>query len=159
MTGAFSDANRTGAPISVMGSGGIEHQVQDNLSGRATYDLTPAITAAYTFGLFYNDDDSTVNSYLRDPAGQAVYAGAVNIGGRAYTVANSAFSSNLYSLQELELAQGLSLASHTDGVFDSASLGSPRVVRSSSASVVASCFSKSSCNLTHLARVFSVIAA
>ena len=118
VTGAFSDANRTGAPISVMGSGGIEHQVQDNLSGRATYDLTPAITAAYTFGLFYNDDDSTVNSYLRDPAGQAVYAGAVNIGGRAYTVANSAFSSNVYSLQELELAQGLSLASHTDGVFD-----------------------------------------
>ncbi|MDB5427543.1 MAG: tonB dependent receptor family protein, partial [Phenylobacterium sp.] len=118
VTGAFSDANRTSAPISVLGSAGIEHQVQDNLSGRATYDLTPRVTAAYTFGLFYNDDDSTVNSYLRNAAGQAVYAGPVNIGGRAYSVANSAFSSSVYNLEELELAQGLSLASHTDGVFD-----------------------------------------
>jgi iron complex outermembrane receptor protein len=116
--GAFSDASRNGAPISVLGSGGIEHQVQDNLSGRVTYDLTPGVTAAYTFGLFYNDDDSTVNSYLRDPTGQPVYAGAINIGGRAYAVANSAFSNNVYNLQELELAQGLSLASHTGGVFD-----------------------------------------
>ena len=118
VSGAFSDANRTSAPISVMGSAGIEHQAQDNLSGRVTYDLTPAITAAYTFGLFYNDDDSTVNSYLRDAGGQAVYAGTVNIGGRAYAIANSAFSNSVYNLQELELAQGLSLASHTDGVFD-----------------------------------------
>lgn len=118
VTGAFSDANRTSAPISVMGSAGIEHQMQDNLSGRATYDLTPTITAAYTFGLFYNDDDSTVNSYLRDASGQAVYSGALNIGGRTYNVAPSAFSSGVYNLQELELAQGLSLASHTDGAFD-----------------------------------------
>lgn len=118
VTGALSDANRTGAPISVLGSAGIEHQMQDNLSGRATYELTPTITAAYTFGLFYNDDDSTVNSYLRDASGQAVYSGALNIGGRTYNVAPSAFSSGVYNLQELELAQGLSLASHTDGVFD-----------------------------------------
>jgi iron complex outermembrane recepter protein len=118
VTGAFSDANRTSQPISVLGSAGIEHQVQDNLSGRLTYDLTPSITAAYTFGLFYNDDDSTVDSYLRNAGGQAVYTGTVNIGGRAYTIANSAFSNSVYNLQELELAQGLSLASHTDGVFD-----------------------------------------
>ena len=118
VTGAFSDANRTSVPISVLGSGGIEHQLQDSLSGRVTYDLTPTITAAYTFGLFTNDDDATVNSYLRDAAGQAVYAGTVNIAGRAYAIANSAFSSNVYDLREQELAQGLSLASHTDGVFD-----------------------------------------
>lgn len=117
-TGGFSDANRTGVPIVVLGSTGIEHQVQDNLSGRLTYDLTPGITAAYTFGLFHNDDDSTVNSYLRDASGQPVYAGALNIGGRAYSVAASTFSNGVYALEELQLAQGLSVSLHTNGVFD-----------------------------------------
>ena len=118
VTGAYSDANRLGAPIVVLGSMGIEHQVQDNLSGRATYDLTPSITAAYTFGLFHNQDDATVNSYLRDAGGQTTYAGTFNIAGRSYVVANSAFSNGVYNLEELQLAQGLSLASHTGGVFD-----------------------------------------
>ncbi|THD60443.1 TonB-dependent receptor [Phenylobacterium sp.] len=118
VTGAFSDASRTGAPIVVLGSMGLEHQVQDNLSGRATYDLTPTLTAAYSFGLFHNDDDAGVNSYLRDAGGQPVYAGTVNIVGRAYTLADSAFSNGVYDLEELDLAQGLSLTSHTGGVFD-----------------------------------------
>ena len=118
VSGAFSDANRTGVPISVLGSAGLEHQAQDNLSGRLTYELTPSLTAAYTVGLFYDDDRSTVNSYLRNAAGQPVYAGAINIAGRPLTVADSAFSSSVYHLQELELAQGLSLVSHTGGVLD-----------------------------------------
>lgn len=118
VTGAFTDSNRAGAPIVVLGSAGIEHQTQDNLSGRVVYDLTPSITAAYTFGLFHNDDDSTADSYLSNAAGQAVFAGVLNIAGHAYSVANSAFSNGVYNLEELELAQGLSLASHTGGVFD-----------------------------------------
>ena len=118
VTGAFADANRNGVPIQVLGSTAIEHQVQDNLSGRATYDLTPSITAAYTFGLFHNDDDATSNSYLRDASGQPVYVGGVNIAGRSYTLANSAFSGGVYRLDELQLAQGLSLGSHSGGAFD-----------------------------------------
>ncbi|MDB5461521.1 MAG: Outer rane receptor protein mostly Fe transport [Caulobacteraceae bacterium] len=118
VTGAFADANRTGQPIVVLGATGIEHQVQDNVSGRLTYDLTPTLTAAYTFGLFGNNDRSTVNSYLRDAAGAPVYTGSLNIGGRAYTVAAGAFSGGVYRLDELQLAQGLSLASHSGGVFD-----------------------------------------
>jgi len=122
VTGAFTDANRLGQPIVVLGSTAIEHQVQDNASGRATFDLTPGLTAAYTFGLFHNDDDATSNSYLRDGSGAPVYAGQVNIGGRAYTLANNAFSSGVYHMDELELAQGLSLASHGGGAFDFALL-------------------------------------
>ena len=118
VTGAFADANRTGQPIVVLGSTAIEHQVQDNASGRATFDLTPKITAAYTFGVFHNDDDATVNSYLRDASGAPVYAGQVNMGVRAYTLAPSTFSGGVYRMDELELAQGLSLASHGGGAFD-----------------------------------------
>jgi iron complex outermembrane receptor protein len=118
VTGAFRDANRTGAPIVVLGSSGLERQVQDNASGRLTYDVTPDITLAYTFGLFANDDDSTVDSYLRTAAGTPAYSGPLNIDGRAYTIAPSAFSNGVYRFDELQLAQGLSLSSHTGGVFD-----------------------------------------
>lgn len=118
VTGAFDEANRTSAPIKVLGSSGFEHQVQDNASGRFTYDFTPTLTLAYTFGLFVNDDDSTVNSYLRTAAGAPAYSGALNIGGRLYNVAASAFSNGVYRFDEQQLAQGLSLSSHTGGVFD-----------------------------------------
>ena len=118
VTGAFVDANRAGVPIAVLGSGGLEHQAQDNASGRLTWDITPALTAAYTFGLFANDDRSGVNSYLRDAAGNPVYAGALNIGGRAYNISPASFSNGVYHLGETQLAQGLSLSSDTDGAFD-----------------------------------------
>lgn len=103
-TGGYDDTNRLGAAIKVLGSGGLEHQVQDNLSGRLTYDLTPTITAAYTFGLFGNRDDATVNTYLRDTSGQPGYT--------------AAFSNGVYALDETQLAQALSLGSHSNGVFD-----------------------------------------
>jgi len=118
VTGAFNDFNRTGSAIAVLGANGIEHQVQDNFSGRFTYDITPTISAGYTFGVFLNDDVSTVNSYLRDNSGQPIYAGALNITGRAYNIAPSVFSNGVYHLNETQLAQGLSVESHTDGVFD-----------------------------------------
>lgn len=117
-TGAFNDFNRTSARIVVLGSTGIEHQVQDNFSGRLVYDVTPDISAGYTFGLFINDDDSKVNSYLRNGAGQTLYSGALNINNRAYNVAASTFSNNVFNLDETQLAQGVSLGSHTGGVFD-----------------------------------------
>lgn len=118
VTGAFDDANRAGVAIKVLGATGMEHQVQDNLSGRLSYDLTADLTVAYTFGLFRNQTDGTVNSYLRDGGGAAVYAGGINISGKAYTVAASAFSNGLYRLDETQLAQGLSLTSRGGGAFD-----------------------------------------
>ena len=118
VTGAFTDFSRTGVPILILGSTAIEHQVQDNLSGRLSYELTPTVTAAYSFGLFANRDRATVDSYLRSADGQPVYAGAFNIAGRSYTVAPSAFSGGLYHLDEAQLSQGLSVASHGGGAFD-----------------------------------------
>src|SRR6185312_5364575 len=61
IAGAYADTNRTGAPIEVLGSTGLEHQVQDNLSGRLTYDPARDVTAAYTFGLFHNRDAAGVD--------------------------------------------------------------------------------------------------
>jgi iron complex outermembrane receptor protein len=118
VTGAFTDASRLGVPIKVLGSTAHAHQAQDSLTTRLTYDVTPTIQAAYTAGFFRNDETDGVNSYLRNAAGVPVYAGAVNIDGRAYTLANTVFSNGVYALEEDQLAQGLSLASHSGGMFD-----------------------------------------
>ena len=118
VTGYFLDANRTRAPIDVIGSTAIPHHSLDDLTTRLTYDLTPTLTAAYTLGVFRNDEDDGVNTYLRDAAGNPVYAGAVNLGGHTVTLANTVFSNSVYHLEEIQLAQGLSLISHSNGVLD-----------------------------------------
>ena len=40
VTGAYTDANRLGAPIVVMGGSGFEHQAQDNAKLKLAYDFT-----------------------------------------------------------------------------------------------------------------------
>jgi iron complex outermembrane receptor protein len=59
-----------------------------------------------------------VNSYLRNATGAPVYAGALNIAGRAYNIPASSFSNGVYALNETQLAQGVSLSSHAGGAFD-----------------------------------------
>jgi iron complex outermembrane receptor protein len=118
VTGSYATANRTSVPIQVLGAGGLEHQTEDNAKLKLGYDLTPTISAAYTLGFFQNNDSAGVQSYLQNVAGAPVYAGALNIGGRAYTVAASAFSNDRYHLIEDHFMQSLSIGSHTDGVFD-----------------------------------------
>jgi iron complex outermembrane receptor protein len=81
-TGAFDDLNRTGMPIKVLGAGGIEHHLQDNLKLKAALDIDPQIRLTYVLGVWRDDSHAAVASYLRDAAGAAVYT--------------SAFSANVY---------------------------------------------------------------
>lgn len=117
LTGAFADFNRGGAPIVVIGATGLEHQVQDTATVKLAYDVMDGMRLTYTASLFHQDDDSGVESYLRNGTGAAAYAGNSNIGGYNYNIAASAFSNNLYNLQQTQLAQGLSLASAREGNF------------------------------------------
>jgi iron complex outermembrane receptor protein len=123
VTGAFEDRNRTGAPIYVLGAGGFERQRQDNLTLKLALDLTPHLRLTWRGGLFLNDTDATAESYLRDPAGQPVYAGTVNIGGRAVTIPASAFSNNVYRLDERHFMQALALEG-SGGGWDWRAIGS-----------------------------------
>ncbi|MBS0412479.1 MAG: TonB-dependent receptor, partial [Proteobacteria bacterium] len=118
VTGAFADINRTGAAIQVLGAGSIEHQLQDNAKVKVALDLSPTVTATYSAGLFSNRVDATAQTYLRDAAGAPVYSGSLNIAGRAYSVAASAFSNGVYRYDETHWLQSLKLASHGGGAFD-----------------------------------------
>jgi iron complex outermembrane receptor protein len=123
VTGAFGGFNRTGAPIAVLGAGGLEYQRQDNATVKFAYDIAPEIEIAYTAGLFLNDDRSGVETYLRNAAGAPVYAGSVNIGGYNYSIGAGAFSNNVYSLQEEHWMHSISLRSDTGGEWDWSLIG------------------------------------
>ncbi len=116
LTGAFNDLNRTGAAIVEIGATGIESQVQDTVSLKLAYDFGGA-TLGYMASLFHQDDDSGVETYLRNAAGVEVYTGNSNINGYNYNIAASTFSNNLYNTQQSKLAQGLSLKSAGDSDF------------------------------------------
>ncbi|GAM96788.1 hypothetical protein U91I_00409 [alpha proteobacterium U9-1i] len=108
--GAFADVNRTGAPIVVLGAGGLEHQVQDNLKLRTRWEITSDTSLTYAVGRFANDTESSVQTYLRNGADQPVFAGGpLNIGGYAYTIAASAFSNGVYAFDEEHWMQSLAL--------------------------------------------------
>jgi iron complex outermembrane receptor protein len=118
LTGAFADFNRTGAPIAVLGAGGLEKQKQDNAKFKVQWDITPRDTLAWTIGRFANDTTSDVQSYLRNSAGAEVFSGGpFNIGGYSYTIAASAFSNNVYDFQEEQWMNALAYA-HDGETFD-----------------------------------------
>lgn len=107
--GAFADKSRTGTPIEVIGAGGIEHQIENTANLRLTYDFTKALELAYTLAVFDQRDDAGAETFLSNAAGDPVYSGSVNIAGRSYDIAQSAFASGIYDDRQTHYAQGLSL--------------------------------------------------
>ncbi len=118
VSGAISDFNRVASPIFALGAGALEHQTQDNLKFKAAYDLTPTLRATYQIGLFTNDTNANVQSYLTNAQGAAVYSGSVNIGGYNVNVPASAFSLNQYKFSEDHVMQSATLKSSTRGTWD-----------------------------------------
>lgn len=120
VTGAYMDSNRTGAPIAVIGAGGLERKHQDTFDLKLAYDFTPQWRATYTLGYFQNDADAKVETYLRDGADNPVYVGSVNIDGYNYNIPTTSFSSTsgYYDIDQEHLAQSLSLKSDTQGNWD-----------------------------------------
>jgi iron complex outermembrane receptor protein len=123
VTGAFDDVNRTGAPVYVIGAGGIEDQDQENVALHLALDLGPSLRISWRGAVFLNDTEAGVQSYLRNAVGAPVYAGILNIEGRSVTVPASAFSNNLYSLDERHFINALTVEGSALG-FDWRAIGS-----------------------------------
>ena len=108
MSGAFPDVNRLGQPIFVLGAGGIEHHVQDNLKLKLAADLGGSLRLTYLGGLFLNDTSARAETFLLGTAGPA-FAGTLNIGGRAVTVPASSFSNQIYRQDQRHIMNALTL--------------------------------------------------
>jgi iron complex outermembrane receptor protein len=117
--GGFDDVNRTNGAIRVLGASGFEHQVQNRVKLKAALDLSSDLRLTYVGSLFLNDSDSTVETYLHDQAtGAPVHAGsALNIDGRLYSVAASAFSGSVYHSEQRHWSHNVSLTG-SGGRFD-----------------------------------------
>ena len=108
--GGYDDLNRNGQAIRVLGATGLEHQVQDRFKFKAALDLTRNLRLTYVGSLFLNDTSSNVETYLGSGAnGAPVYAGSLNIGGRAYTIPASTFSGQVYHVGQRQWSHSLSL--------------------------------------------------
>jgi iron complex outermembrane receptor protein len=105
VAGAIPDRNRTGQPIRILGSSGIERQGQDRLKLKAALDLTRDIRLTYVGGLFLNRTNASAESYLTATAtGLPVYP-------------SSSFSSGTYLTRQRHWSHALSL-SGSGGGFD-----------------------------------------
>lgn len=117
LAGAIADRNRTGAPIQVLGAGNLTHTVQDTAKLKLAYDVSPALTAAYTLGYWQNNADASSQSYLTTATGAPYFGGtgSVNIAGNAYSASSigSLFSSN--STDQAHWMQALSLKTKNSG--------------------------------------------
>ncbi|MEQ1807418.1 MAG: TonB-dependent receptor, partial [Burkholderiaceae bacterium] len=117
------DIDTAGRPRIIVSSTGIDHTVQDMAKLKLAYRFTPQWQASSTLGIWRNDSDGTVDSYLRDANGNTVYnAGAafanplkfVRIDGVDYTV-SAAVPSRSSSEHWMH---GLALKSNTGGAWD-----------------------------------------
>ncbi|MDR0779160.1 MAG: TonB-dependent receptor [Pseudomonadales bacterium] len=121
VTGAFADFNKLGAPIAVLGVGGLEHKRTDSFKLKLAYDVSPLLQGAYTIGLFRLDDQAAMQSYLRDAANNPVYSGNLNIDGYNVNL-TTALANGTYRFDENHLMQSLSLQSNTRGIWDWATI-------------------------------------
>jgi iron complex outermembrane receptor protein len=74
-TGGYAAKNKLGATANILGSSGLLHTRMTNAKLKVAYDLSSILRAAYTIGLWKNDADSSVDTYLRDATGQPTFAG------------------------------------------------------------------------------------
>lgn len=94
VSGAYTDRNRTGGDILVVGAGNLTHTVQDTGKVKLAYDFSPRFQAAYTFGIWQNRADIRADSYLTNTATGATYwgatAGTASINGKSYSASTIA---------------------------------------------------------------------
>lgn len=112
VSGAFSDVNRAGAPIFVIGAAGLEDHKQDILKLKLAWEAGPGLKLTYRGGLFLNDTQAKAKTYLSGN----VFAGTLNIAGRTVNVPASAFSNNFYLQDDRHWMHGLSAEGEAAGL-------------------------------------------
>jgi len=118
VTGAVAGRNHQARDWWILGTSTKYHTVQDHAKVKLAYDVSPTMRASYTLGLWHNNTDGGVESYLRDAAGNPVSLGNVAINGRLYNLdtPSPAFAPSRNDIEHV--MHGLSVKTNTKGVFD-----------------------------------------
>jgi iron complex outermembrane receptor protein len=107
--GAISQLNRIYQTANVIGAGGLLHTDQANVKGKFVLDINDWLKATYTVGFFQNDQQSRVQTYLRDGVGNPTFGGP-SVG--------SGFATANFNLTQQQLANAFTLKTDTRGALD-----------------------------------------
>lgn len=117
VTGAVETLDKNNAPWLIIGTSTSYQTLQEHGKIKLAYDISPSLRLAYTLGVWRNNSQGRPESYLKNvSSGQTVYSGPVSINGHAYSLTPGDFSASNEELQHT--MHGLSLKSHSKGVFD-----------------------------------------
>jgi iron complex outermembrane receptor protein len=123
VTGGVRDIDTTGQPRIITSTTGIDHTVQDNATIKIAYDITPTLQAKYSLGLWQNESNGSVDSYLKTATGQNFF-NTTRVGNTRFV--RFAGDPNFYTVTPTGPSQsesehwmhGLSLKSNTGGKWD-----------------------------------------
>lgn len=118
VTGAVLGLNPSNQPWWLVGGATIYDTTQEQAKLKVAYDFSPTVRATYTLGAWNNTTHGSVDTYLRNALGQPVYGGLVNIGGRSYNLDTPSAALAPTETALTHYMHGLSVKSHTGGVFD-----------------------------------------
>jgi iron complex outermembrane receptor protein len=116
VTGAVLDRDRSNNPWYLLGTATEYRTLQEHARIKLAYDISPTLRASYTLGLWQNSATNRPASWLRDASGNPVYSGAVNIGGRFFSLTAADYSLSDETFRHF--AHGLSVKSHVGGQWD-----------------------------------------
>lgn len=122
VTGASYDKNIADQIRLNTAATSIDHTIKNDGTLKIGYDFSPSVQAIYTFNVWQNTSDKTVDTYLRDAAGNSIYGSSTTAGpyrylridGKDYTVTAPSVS---HSEAEYYL-HGLTVKSQTGGTWD-----------------------------------------
>ena len=116
VTGAIPYRTPTNADGLLLGATNQNTTQQDHAKFKVAYDFSQSVKATYTFGVWENQDRRASSTYLRDAAGNPVYAGVVNTGGRSYAIGATEISPSRQDQQHQ--LHGFNLTTSTGGTWD-----------------------------------------
>ncbi|MDQ0037216.1 iron complex outermembrane receptor protein [Variovorax boronicumulans] len=118
VTGAVLGLNPSNQPWWLVGGSTMYDTTQEQAKLKVAYDFSPTLRATYTLGAWNNTTHGGVDTYLRNAFGQPVYSGRVNIAGRTYNLDAPSAALAPTETALTHYMHGLSVKSHTGGVFD-----------------------------------------
>jgi iron complex outermembrane recepter protein len=106
-TGTITALNKQGLPADVIGAGTVIHTQQVATNAKFAYDVTTWLRAAYSVGIWNNNQTSSPQTYLTSTAsGMPTFAGI------------STFAANEYTWNQTQMSNAMSLKSDTKGRYD-----------------------------------------
>ncbi|WP_292528541.1 TonB-dependent receptor [Methylocystis sp.] len=115
--GGHVDFNQEGVPRVITGAAGADYVQTDMAKVKVSYDVAPLVRAKYQIGFWSLNNDTSVESFIRDKNGMPIYntqSGRIQLGPFFVTPGGVNPSHGAAS----HVMQGLELRQDTGGVFD-----------------------------------------